>query len=361
MALTCLVIVATLPVTASAFSRQESPRQAIGREASEARTAVIRMPVTFRVTNVNRSDLPCPSDGRSYTVAGRVIAPRSVLAARSRSATLYLHEFGWGRFFWKFPSPELNYARQQAKDGHASIVIDRIGYDRSSHPPGTGTCLGSQADVANQVVNQLKSGGYEARNGRPVRFRRVAVGGHSAGGAIAELATYSFADIDALLLFAYADQGFTTRSIQEANEQGLVCATGGEPAEPGEPGGYAYFAQTAREWRTFMFNSAKRSVAMAASDRRNRDPCGDAGSLTPAVVADNAQAGEIDVPVLLLYGTSDAIYEQPQAGEQQRDLFTGSDDVTLRFFKRTGHALTVEQSAPVVRGVVSRWLRKRGF
>lgn len=361
MTLACLVVVATWPVAASAFSREKGPGPSVGRGTTDARRPVVRIPVVFSVRNVNRSEVPCPSDGRRYKVVGRLIAPRSVRAAKSPNVTLYLHEFGWGRFFWKFPSPKLNYARQQAKAGHPSVVIDRLGYDNSSHPPGTGTCLGSQADVANQIVKQLEGADYQANGARPVEFRRVAVGGHSGGGAIAEVATYSFGHIDALLLFAYADQGFTTRSIQEANEQGLVCATGGEPAEPGEPGGYAYFAQTKGEWRDFMFTSASDRVAKRASDRRNRDPCGDAGSLTPTVLANNARVAEINGPVLLLYGTSDAIYEQPQAGEQQRDLFTGSSDVTLRFFNRTGHALTLEQSAPRMRDVVSRWLDERGF
>jgi pimeloyl-ACP methyl ester carboxylesterase len=287
------------------------------------------------------------------------VAPRASLGGGG-GVMLLLHEFGWGRFFWQFPGAD--FAHALAERGHASVAIDRLGYDESDHPEGTGSCLGSQADVAHQIADQLRSGEYAAgRGAAPVRFERVALGGHSGGGAVAELAIHSFGGVDALILFAYADGNFTNRSVQEANEQGLECAAGGEQAEPGGPGGYAYFAQSAEEWKGFMFTSAEPGVADAAAAMRNRDPCGDAATLTPAVVSNNQHAGEITVPALLLYGTSDAIYEQPAAGEAQRSLLSGSPDVTLRFFEGTGHALTLEHSAPEMRAAVADWLAARGF
>jgi dienelactone hydrolase len=329
---------------------------------ARARADQVReIPLSFTVRNVNRSRLACDSDGGTLTVVGRLVAPRSLLGRRDPPVTLYLHEYGWGRFFWSFPRAGHDYARAMAMHGHASVVVDRLGYDESTHPAGSGTCLGSQADVAHQLVGALREGSYRATGARPYRFARVAVGGHSAGGAIAEIAAHSFGGIDALVLFAYADSGFTNRSVQEASEQGLTCTTGGEAAEPGGPGGYAFFAQTPDEWKSFMFTSAEQAVADQAAAMRNRDPCGDATSLTPAVISNNLNVPRIEAPVLLLYGTSDAIYEQPAAGEQQRRLFSGSKDVTLRFFGGTGHALTLERSAPSVRQTASEWLRARGF
>lgn len=94
---------------------------------------------------------------------------------------------------------------------------------------------------------------------------------------------------------------------------------------------------------------------------RNRDPCGDIASFTPAVALNNVRVPEIKTPVLLLYGTADAIYEQPGAGEEQRKLFSASADATLRFVPGAGHALTLERQAPEVRRVVGDWLRRRGF
>lgn len=331
------------------------------RKPVTPRDPVVDLPVTFDVTNLNRSRLACQSDGKQYTVAGRLVAPRGRLGQPSRAATLYLHEFGWGRFFWQFPGGGDDYAREMARAGHVSVVIDRLGYDASSHPPGLGSCLGAQADIAHQIVQQLRSGSYASQGSSPVGFERVALAGHSGGGAIAEIEAYSFGAIDGLVLFAYADQGFSARSLQEANEQGLACATGGEPAEPGQPGGYAYFAQTDDEWKSFMFTTAPDPVASAAAALRNRDPCGDTNSFTPAVSLNNVAVPEVDSPVLLLYGTGDAIYDQPAAGEGQRTLFSGSEDVTLEFFEGAGHALTLESQAPEVGRVVAGWLGRHGL
>lgn len=322
---------------------------------------VVSRPVSFRVRNINRSRLDCASDGGEYTVAGRLVGLReSLKGPAAAGVTLYLHEYSWGRFFWDFPVSEYDYATQLADAGHASVVIDRLGYDASSRPQGSATCLGSAADVASQIVGQLRGGGYEA-GGAPVRFGRVALAGHSVGGAIAELAAYSFGGIDALVLFAYADQGYTPGAIGTGGEQSLKCGQGGEPADPGGPGGYAYFSATEEGFRGFSFHSAEPAIAERAAAMRNRDPCGEVSSLVPATASNTRYVGEIGVPVLLLYGDRDAVYDQPAAGENQKGMFSGSPDVTLEFLPETGHALTLERSAPRLRAIASGWLGKRGF
>jgi hypothetical protein len=66
---------------------------------AEARTPKIALvPVTFSVQNVNRSQLPCGTDGATYEIRGHLTGPRSLLpggAATSRTrkstVTLYLH------------------------------------------------------------------------------------------------------------------------------------------------------------------------------------------------------------------------------------------------------------------------------
>jgi alpha-beta hydrolase superfamily lysophospholipase len=74
-----------------------------------------------------------------------------------------------------------------------------------------------------------------------------------------------------------------------------------------------------------------------------------------------ANAPSIAVPVLLLYGTADPAYQQPQAGQDQRNLFSGSKDVTLRFLAGQAHALTLERAAPDVQSTAADWLARRGF
>jgi len=41
-------------------------------------------------------------------------------------------------------------------------VIDRLGYGSSSIPPGAATCIGSQATILHEIVQDLRSGSYTA-------------------------------------------------------------------------------------------------------------------------------------------------------------------------------------------------------
>ncbi len=334
------------------------------RVRDRIRTAYLRVnedlvdvPVRFAVKNVNRSKLACQSDGGSYTLAGRLTVPRAALSGGD-GVTLYLHEFSFGQFFWGWPEERYDYGKALARAGHASVAIDRLGYGASSKPPGTDVCLGSQADMAHQVVSALRGGSYSVAGIAPPRFRRVALAGHSAGGAAAEVEAYSFGDIDALLLFAQADQGFSSKVTLASAQMGSRCAAGGDT---GAGAGYAYFSQSAEEFQSFQFRTAEARIANAVTATRNPDPCGDVNSLVPAIAANQANVGSIAVPVLLMYGTGDAVYDQPKAGEDQRKLFGGSKDVTLRFFDDQAHALVFESRAGEVRATAAGWLTQRGL
>jgi pimeloyl-ACP methyl ester carboxylesterase len=332
----------------------------VSANPAAAETGVDRIPVTFEVLNTNRSALPCSANGQTYALRGEIIGPRKDLQRprRGLAATLYLHEFSYGAWVWSFPSPVgYDYAHAQGRDGHISVVIDRLGYDSSDHPVGTETCIGAQADMVSQVVDQLHTAGYSADSSVPIRFDRVVLAGHSVGMGIAEVAAYSFPnmDISGLAVFAWADQGFSAPAIQFAGGQGMICASGGEQAEPGSPGGYAYYYPRPEDFGAYAFNSAPPEVVEAATALRNRDPCGDVESLAQAIALNNARIREIDVPILLLFGEADRIFE-PGAAERQRDAYSGSSDVTLRKFPDTGHALTLERAAPQVEDAVAEWL-----
>ena len=306
-------------------------------------------PVSFSVENVNRSALPCNADGRTYTLRGRIVGPPERLRSAD-TATLFLHEFSFGAFFWSFDAvPGYDFSADLARRGHVSVVIDRLGYDGSDRPPGLDTCLGAQADMARQVVAQLKR-----------RFARVVLAGHSVGAAVAELAAHSFEDVGiaGLVTMGWADQGFSDRTIQQSFDQGARCTAGGEPADDGGPPAYAYFGHTPEEFQGNVFASAEPSVVAAATALRNRDPCGDVASLTPAGVVNGQRLSRIAVPVLLLFGGSDAVFT-PEAPAEQSRAFSGSDDVRLETFEGAGHALALERQAPQVRATLAAWLDAR--
>ncbi|MGH7857168.1 MAG: hypothetical protein ACREQY_07515, partial [Candidatus Binatia bacterium] len=114
--------------------------------------AITDIAVAFEVRNVNRSLVPCAADLQTYTIAGRLVAPD----AMPGSVALYLHGLGYGKWFWGFQAvPGFDFAADMAGRGHASVIIDRLGYDDSGHPNGYASCLGAQADVAHQIIDEM--------------------------------------------------------------------------------------------------------------------------------------------------------------------------------------------------------------
>jgi pimeloyl-ACP methyl ester carboxylesterase len=336
-------------------------------QASARSRATASKAVTFSVQNVNRSKLACGTDGATYQVKGHLVGPRSAIASSSRSrkraraATLYVHGLGFGEWFWNFSAvPGYDYASLQAKSGHTSVVIDRLGYDSSGHPDGNRSCLGGQADIAHQIVQQLRKGSYAVEAGKAVRFRKIALAGHSAGGGIVDIEAYSFKDVDALIVMSFSYSNLPRAQIALGPTRD-TCLAGGEPAEPGLPSGYAFYGQpTAPDFQAIMFANAAKPVLDAGSALRNRDPCGDTNSIVPALLQERASVGKIKVPVLVVCGTRDALYSSLGCG-QQEERYTHSRSRKLELVKGAGHALTLERTAGTFRKKVGRWLKRRGF
>jgi pimeloyl-ACP methyl ester carboxylesterase len=324
--------------------------------------AIESIPVSFSVKNTDTSGLPCPTDGKQYVVHGELIGPPWRLGAATdtadRAVTLYLHGLGFGGYFWNYAAVSgYDYAVEMAKLGHASAVIDRLGYGSSSHPDGSFSCVGGQADITHQIIDQLKAGSY-ATSGPSVRFERVALASHSAGGAIAQVEAYSYRDTDALIVMAWDDQP-SLLATDQALQTGVVCATTGQLAGPGQPGGYAYFGQTPGAFRAAMFHNADPRVEASITGMRPRDPCGEIASLATAIIQ-GSKVAAITEPVLVVCGANDALFPPPSC-ERQQALYTGSHDVSTTTLQNTGHALTLGRTAPQLRAAVSAWLDKRGF
>jgi pimeloyl-ACP methyl ester carboxylesterase len=338
--------------------------------ASARFSKVASFPVTFQVQNVNRSQLACGSDGAAHQIKGYLTGPKAKLPRSSRSkkpaVTLYLHGLGFGEWFWHVNSPvvspaviprSLDYVLNQAEAGHVSVTIDRLGYDASDHPDGNKICLGSHADIAHQIIQQLRSGAYSVTGRKPLRFKRVALGGHSIGAEIAMIEAYSFKDIDALVDASFSFQNLPRAQVAFGPSRD-ACLTGGEPAEPGAPSGYAYFGQpTEADFSSIMFSSPPPAPILAL---RNRDPCGDLNSIIAALVQQQAKLAGVKVPVLVICGTKDALYA-PLGCESQGDRFTRSRRVTVELVRNAGHAITLDRSTATFRRKVSRWLKKQGF
>jgi pimeloyl-ACP methyl ester carboxylesterase len=274
---------------------------------------------------------------------------------------VYVHDFAVGKWFWSFDAvPGYHYAADQAADGHVSLIIDSVGYDDSSRPQGHSVCMGSQADMTHQVVDQLRAGSYTPAVGAPSKFARIALAGHAVGGALAQIVAYSYGGIDALLVMSWADQGSSDRSGNEFAAQASRCAAGGELSEAGGSGGYAYFGQSDEDFREIFFHDTDPAVATAATALRNRDPCGETLSLIQAIGRNQQNLGSVTVPVLLVYGRHDALMNRG-AEEEQKARYSGSSDVTLHVLPNSGVGLTLEREHDLFRRIVHEWLAQRGL
>ena len=313
--------------------------------------------VTFTVENVNTSKLTCMTDGKPYKIRGHIVGPQRAVA-RGAAVTLYLHGLELGEFFWTDGPNDTSFVDRMAAAGHVSVVIDRLGYDSSGKPDGNGSCLGGQADIAHQIVDDLRSGSYVTA-GRPVsaRFKKVALGGHSVGGLLSELTAVSFNNVDAIIVASYSDVVLSDAAKAAAAANAAECAAGGRRTEGGAfPPAYAPFAPSVDDFRKGFFLSATPEDADLITEKRNLNPCGDTATFAPAATVNAANIASVTVPVLVIIGVQDALFPPP-AGPNQKALFTGSKNARLVQLEPSSHAITVEAVAPQFAREVADFLR----
>jgi pimeloyl-ACP methyl ester carboxylesterase len=321
------------------------------------------LPVTFTVHNTNTSKFPCASDGATYQVRGHITGPASALASasrkkkrkRPRAATIYLHGLGVAEWLWYFPTSyaSYNYAMQEAKLGHVSVTVDRLGYRSSDHPPGNQVCIGSEADVAHQLIQALKTGSYAVTGGKPVKYKRVALAGHSAAGEIAILEAYSYRDVNAVIVVAFSFSNLPAANIAFGNQRN-ACNAGTGPSP-----GYAYFGQPGAEFEKTFFHSAEPAVRSIAVSLHPPDPCGLNLSLTDALNKQAAGVRTIKVPALEVCGANDALYATFGC-DAQIERFASRDKKEI-IIKNAGHGLPLEKPARTFQRKISSWLSRRGF
>ena len=333
---------------------------AVPMAAAAPGESIVDRAITFSVRNVNTSGVPCGTDGRTYTVHGHLTGPARALAGRTATSTaLYLHGLELGEWFWRFGAvPGYDHVREMAARGHVSVTIDRLGYGVSGQPPGTLSCVGGQATVAHQIVQDLRSGNYSS-NGGAVAFQHVALLGHSLGGAVAQVEAYSFNDVDAVGVLSYSDLALTPEQLVGTLSWGSTCLAGAQKSPAGAPG-YSYLTPNVQAFQQDFLAQSPPNVLAAATPLRAVNPCGDMISLTEATLIDPTRLGAIHVPVLFLTGTNDRVFDVNRARFQGR-LFTGSRDVTTDIVDGATHGLTLEPTAAQVRDDLDRWLRTHGF
>jgi hypothetical protein len=318
--------------------------------ASGSGSEVVTRAVTIEVENTNNTPVACLADNQSYVLHARLVGPRrDVLGANVPRMNVLVHDLATGGWFWNLTRhPAYDYAGNLARAGETSLVLDRLGYGASRLPQGNATCLGAQADMLHQVVQHLRSGRYDftGSNRATPAVHHVVLHGHSVGAAIAQVEAATFDDVAGLVLMSWTDSGASTRAVDEASRQQAACLQGKD---------YVRTGASRKDYRGLLFVTAPLRVQRSALARRDTDPCGDALSLAQLLAASKLASGRVEAPVLLLFGSKDAL-NRDGAAQQQRDAYSSSEGVTARTVRGAGSALPLERSAPRTRAQVLRWL-----
>lgn len=317
--------------------------------ATERGGDTVSVPVEFPVTLQNRTGLPCVQTPgpRNAVVRGRIVGPKKQVEAGTVAGTLYSHGDGYDANFWSYDrNANYDYTADMARRGKVSVTFDRLGYGRSDKPNGNAVCLGTEADVASQIVGQLRGGTYRGAPATKPRFSRVGLVGHSASGFVVEQEAAAFRDVDALGVISSGELSVTPRVLQRGLEQQQRCLT--------SPDGYAGLEANAAEFRAdHIAPNTEPAIADDLTARRTRDACAGTRNVVQIVAGNPLRNNLIRVPVLVAAGQQDRFF--PNAN-LQAPTYSGSPKVTLKQFPDTGHALLFGRTAPAVRDVLSAWL-----
>ncbi|HEY2702360.1 MAG TPA: alpha/beta hydrolase [Candidatus Dormibacteraeota bacterium] len=333
-----LRVAAALAVLFAGVSLSAAP--VVPTAAAPAVAPVVRSEVAFTVTN--------PADpGHTSTVRGTLVRP----AGCTSSVLLAEHGLSYGRWAWDFPLDPATYSMAQglAQRGHAMLAIDELGYGASDHPNGYTLSVQAYAAITDQIVQQLRRGGYASPSGVAPAFTHVGLIGHSAGSEIVELAAGMFGDADALIVTGY--EHTPTGVSQDWLAREWIPGDNTRAAQ----GDYEYFETDPQTRAADMYAAAAADPAVIARDNAmaNLTPSAEIWSIGPQ--PSRAVIGAITAPLLVILAQNDVLFP-PAGADTEMSLFAAAQDKTLSIVGGAGHVLTLHRSAPLTTAVVASWL-----
>ena len=325
-------------------------------DAARGGASTISRKVIFTVRNTaSDTSVLCSADQANHKIRGRLVGPRRKVYGRSGSLriNILVHDVGTGAWFWNLPgrrNRRYDYASRLAAKGQLSLVVDRLGYDRSRLRDGDSTCLGAQAQMLHQLVIRARAGQYRFVGDRHTvpAASFAAVHAHGQGALVAEIEAATFDDVNGLILMGWSDGNMSARERQENQREQNTCSGTAD---------YASYGNGARQFNQLLFSSATRAIRRAADRLRNDAPCGDVSSLNAAQFDAQQNNDQIEAPVLLMYGKRDA---RVGAGAvaAQKGMYSAAPSVSVRRYAGQGSALVLERKAPRVQRDVLAWLRR---
>lgn len=287
---------------------------------------LVRTPVTYRVT-----------DPLARRVEREIHGFRIDPPCAATSVVLLQHGLSYSSEAWDFrPEQGYSYARTLAAAGYAVVAIDRLGYGASTLEDGYAVTVDSHADIAHQIVQQLRK-----------EFAHVALGGHSAGAEISEIAAGLFNDVDVLIAMGY-HQFPSPQFIADFVTGDLPRALRSD---------YEYFLGTPSHRAQMFYTSAAESWVVAA-DTAAALPTPSGEILTLTLQPSRILAPFVRVPVFLQLADGDRLFPSAFAPLAAAS-FVHSPSVTLDIVRRAGHTYMLHPSGPAAGERIANWLRGR--
>jgi hypothetical protein len=316
--------------------------------------------VSFDVVNGDNSVVPGPADNKQYTVRGHITAPAGALDAPGpKAVTLYEHGHSFGEDFWNFKAvPGYDYVVQQAQQGLISVSVNKLGYGNSDHPPGSAVGYGSSATIMHQEVQDLRHGTYKVDGHKPVGFQKVVLAASTQAAFTAEDESYSFQDLDGIILMDFFDFGYAP-GLFFSGYLGGGYAPNLTKCLLNVHDGYDHRHPNTKDFLSSDFFNAAPDVLNAFASKNAADPCGYDDSAYFLVPLNPLNASRITEPILEVYGDHDANFITPLAVATQALLFRSNHDVTFNEVKGSGIALPLQRTAPEFRDDVATWLKAR--
>ena len=313
-----LYVVACMVVTLAGFAVQDRA------PAAERGVGLIKQRVEFTVKNP-------AENGASRQLVGY----RYDTYCNSPTAILLMHGLSYTKEAWDVPGYSV--AQKLAEAGYAVIAVDRLGYGESKLPDGYDVTHEAYADMAHQLVDQLRAAG----------FSHVVLAGHSAGAGTTELEAGLYGGVDAIMSMGWHHR--------PSNQLGQDFFTGDYLRAAQHD--YDYFLGTP-EHRAEMFYNSDADPAVVAADTAAAVPTPSGEIFSIGKQPSRLVVGNIKVPVFLQFGDSDKLFEVQYATQHAAE-FRSSVSVTVDIVKDAGHTFMLTPGGKVGLDHMVDWLRTR--
>jgi pimeloyl-ACP methyl ester carboxylesterase len=284
---------------------------------------------------------------QTYVVRGVLVRP----VGCSSSVLVAEHGVSYGAWAWDFPYRPETYsmARALAARGYSTLALDRLGYGRSDHPNGYTITVEFYADIARQVVDQLRAGTYQGES--PTAFSHVGLIGHSGGSEVVELAAGAYRNVDVVIPTAYLHAPWaSTDWLVKSWVAGDFVRSAQSDYE------YRGASPKARSAEFYNLSTADPHVVALDNELANLAPSGEIYSLSTQ--PSRGVLGNIRVPVFLVLAENDGVFPVG-AGPNELALFTGSNDKTMHVVPKSGHTFMLHPNAPDFHRALAKWLDTR--